>query len=282
MMFSERICVILSRMFSSIASHPIERTIDEYCEHEFQTAKENKKIGSQIKFEHANVLDLGCGLGGQTVYFSSQDTNATIGIDIKKKWIDAAKRYAIKKNADKKVDFVRADGADLPIKANSFDIIIMYDVMEHLPQANKVLEECKRVLKSTGLLYIQFGPPWLNPYGGHLYAYIHIPWCHLIFSEKTIINVLKKSKSSSPITEINHTITQFQNLSRMAIRKFRKVIEKIDFEEIFYEEKFSRKISFLRFFPLVKEFFVSNVSCIMKKRNRQNEDDHEEVWKSNN
>ncbi|MFX0200865.1 MAG: class I SAM-dependent methyltransferase [Candidatus Hodarchaeota archaeon] len=266
MMFSERICVILSKMFSSIVSHPIERTIDEYCEHEFQTAKENKKIESQIKFEHANVLDLGCGLGGQTVYFSSQDTNATIGIDIKKKWIDAAKRYAIKKKADKKVDFVRADGADLPIKKNSFDIIIMYDVIEHLPQANRVLEECKRVLKSNGLLYIQFGPPWLNPYGGHLYAYIHIPWCHLIFSEKTIINVLKKSKSSSPITEINHTITQFQNLSRMTIRRFRKIIDEIDFEEIFYEEKFSHKVSFLRFFPLVKEFFVSNVSCIMKKR----------------
>jgi len=242
-------------------------TINEYCEYEFHTAKEiNKTFKSQIVFQNMNVLDLGCGLGGQTAYFSLKGANTVVGVDINKKWIDIAAKYAKEKQANKKVDFILVDGAYLPIRENNFDIIMMYDVLEHLPQANKVLQECKRVLKLSGFLYVSFGPPWLNPYGGHLWSHIPIPWCHLIFSEKTLANVLKKSKSLLPITEVGHEITQFRNLGKMTIRKFKEMIKKTNLEIKFFEERFKpRGLSILGFFPFIKEFFISSVVCILKK-----------------
>lgn len=246
-------------------------TTEEYSEMEFRTAKElSEKFKSQVSFVNKNVLDLGCGLGGQTVYFSKLNTLRSVGVDINTKWIREAKNFSKKKRVSTKVDFVIGDAANLPLKKNVFDIIVAYDVMEHLPQAEKALKECERVIKPDGVLYVVFGPPWLNPCGAHLWDYIPIPWCHLLFSERTLVNVARvraKDKSSlSPIIEIEHEIAVFQNLAKMTLRKFKKIISKTGFKIVYLKEEYIKKISFLRYLPFIKEFFISKITCILKAR----------------
>lgn len=56
---------------------------------------------------------------------------------------------------------VYGDGMALPFKANSFDTVVMLDVLEHIPDAKKALNESIRVLKIGGNLIIKV--PFIYP-----------------------------------------------------------------------------------------------------------------------
>lgn len=51
------------------------------------------------------------------------------------------------------VDVV-ADGKNLPFKNNSFDVVVLESVLEHVDEAEKVISESYRVLKKGGVIYI--------------------------------------------------------------------------------------------------------------------------------
>lgn len=59
------------------------------------------------------------------------------------------------------IDFI-ADAADLPFKDGSIDMIIFKNVLEHVPNPNRVLSEIERVLKKGGTLYVKI--PFLQPF----------------------------------------------------------------------------------------------------------------------
>lgn len=95
------------------------------------------------------LLDLGCGLGYLTRYFSRIGIEA-VGIDLSKR-IKVAKHEVSPSGS-----FVLADGVKLPFKEDCFNTVILNDVLEHIPYnlANPLLNEVKRTLKVGGKLYI--------------------------------------------------------------------------------------------------------------------------------
>ena len=52
------------------------------------------------------------------------------------------------------LDNVRGDALNLPFKDNAFDIVGLFDVIEHFDDDQAVLREARRVLKKDGLLVI--------------------------------------------------------------------------------------------------------------------------------
>jgi len=67
--------------------------------------------------------------------------------------------------------FIQADACKLPSKDNSFDVIVATAVIEHVPDAGKMLEECHRVLKENGLCIFTTPDPFFDCVGtkiGHL------------------------------------------------------------------------------------------------------------------
>lgn len=89
------------------------------------------------------VLDVGCGWGREL----SRLENA-IGIDIILPFLKTARNYV-------KNDVVLADAHCLPFINNSFDFVVLSEVIEHLKDARKALSELKRVLKPKCKLLIQ-------------------------------------------------------------------------------------------------------------------------------
>ena len=78
------------------------------------------------------------------------------------------------------------------IGTNKIDIIVCRDVMEHVPVPKVVLKSMYDILKPGGIAYIGFSPLYKSPFGPHISSYCKMPYVHIIFSEKTIIKVLKK------------------------------------------------------------------------------------------
>jgi ubiquinone/menaquinone biosynthesis C-methylase UbiE len=234
--------------------------MDKYCEEERRAIKDLENVN----FENKYVLDLGCGCGGKTVYFAQCRSKFVVGLDINKTGLSEGILCAKNNKVREKVDFVVGDALHLPFGETAFEMVVANHVVEHIPQVFETLKQCMRVMKQKGFLYTTF-PSWFYPYAGHLWHLIAVPWCHFLFSGKTLMNVVSLSMAPSAY----HTIWQFNNLSKITIRRFRKIVKSLDFETVFCEEKPPLKsLSILRFRPLfIKEFFVSDATYILRKRN---------------
>lgn len=100
------------------------------------------------------VLDIGCGTGGISVAFAemnacvyAMEPNYTHPL-----LMDITKARAAE--AGVSLNACVGRGEELPFADESFDIIILNDILEHAGSPGNVMNESARVLKSEGLMYI--------------------------------------------------------------------------------------------------------------------------------
>ena len=94
------------------------------------------------------ILDAGCGDGAMLTSLKNLCPSIEMyGVDISKEGCRiAAERNIITKVADL--------NCEIPFKDNFFDFVIAHEVMEHLIDTDRFLEECNRILKKEGYLII--------------------------------------------------------------------------------------------------------------------------------
>jgi 2-polyprenyl-3-methyl-5-hydroxy-6-metoxy-1,4-benzoquinol methylase len=145
-----------------------------------------------VDFVGKTVLDLGCNDGAISIGFLESGASEVIGVDID---AEAIERARINNRRDGVSYFV--GGTDrLPIPNESVEIILCYDVFEHVSQPDAILKECRRVLKPGGKMLIgTWG--WYHPYAPHLWSTMPVPWAHIFFSEKTLLRVCRRVYESS-------------------------------------------------------------------------------------
>ncbi|MEA2570765.1 MAG: hypothetical protein QOI24_2766 [Acidobacteriota bacterium] len=93
------------------------------------------------------VLDIGAGNGGVAIAFANDPRNRVIAADL----VPNPQAVACRKLMKSPVAIVAADGAQLPVLSNSVDLVLLVDVLEHLPSAGEVASEIMRVLRNGGL-----------------------------------------------------------------------------------------------------------------------------------
>lgn len=95
------------------------------------------------------LLDMGCGLGFFVKAVSQHPGWEAYGCEIS----DTAVRYARETLGLSTV--VRARLEDAPFPHESFDLVTMWDVLEHLRQPDSALERCREVLTKEGICFIR-------------------------------------------------------------------------------------------------------------------------------
>ena len=97
-----------------------------------------------------NAIDVGCGIGGSTLHLAQKfGCNAT-GITLSPVQASRAKERAQEAGLDNKVKFEVANALDMPFADNSFDLVWSLESGEHMPDKEKFIAECYRVLKPGG------------------------------------------------------------------------------------------------------------------------------------
>ncbi|MBM0743905.1 methyltransferase domain-containing protein [Phormidium sp. CLA17] len=114
-----------------------------------------------------NILDVGCGIGGSTLYLAKKFQATATGITLSPVQANRATQRA--KDAGLASDssaaqsasaqFLVADALKMPFADHSFDFIWSLESGEHMPTKEKFLQECYRVLKPGG-------------------KFLFVTWCH--------------------------------------------------------------------------------------------------------
>jgi len=130
------------------------------------------------------VLDVGCGRGDLLNYIQNK-TNNVYGIDISKGNIAVAKRL-LNKNAKLSIQDITKKTR---FPNSYFDIIILTDVIEHIPDKYSLFIELRRILKKGGIIFI--GTPNVVKLKNRLkFLFGEYPYtseCQIIFKNKTPI-----------------------------------------------------------------------------------------------
>ncbi|MBE9214624.1 methyltransferase domain-containing protein [Plectonema cf. radiosum LEGE 06105] len=101
-----------------------------------------------------NILDVGCGIGGSSLYLAQKFNAAATGITLSPVQARRACQRAVEFGLQNRTNFQVADALNMPFEDNSFDLVWSLESGEHMPDKNKFLQECYRVLKPGGKLIL--------------------------------------------------------------------------------------------------------------------------------
>jgi len=287
--FSEKLCLALNRMFKPSSNYELLRNDpSEEGKIRYSSLSARNHLATSLDYLNperaarripAEILDLGCGYGGLSAALAERGGLRVTGVDLNLRGLTVAHRHIqAKQEPDNPPHFVLADAEKLPFTAEKFDLIYTIATMEHFDRPRHVLQECSRVLRKDGRLYIHFSPYYAFM-GAHLFDFIHIPWCHLLFSEKTLLRVWKRLAAKSPeLAKLNTSVDQERNrfigINKTSVRKFKRLIQDSDFRRLVYKE-----IAFQRWYlkalhkiPLLKEVLTIEIIAVLKKENESHRD----------
>ena len=126
-------------------------------------------IAEQIELnQNSKILEIGCGEAGVLKAFTEKGISSH-GIELSQLRVDRAKEFMSEEIEKKLFSIDNSNIYDIDPSTNSqykYDLIILKDVIEHIPEQAKFMEHLKGFLKPDGLVFFAF-PPWLMPFGGH-------------------------------------------------------------------------------------------------------------------
>jgi SAM-dependent methyltransferase len=133
------------------------------------------------------VLDFGCGSGPLSRLCAQQGATSVIGVDLSSKSIARARDISL--NAGLNLDFILEKSSNhISLLDNSIDVIVCFDVVEHIMDFEAISREWTRVLAPGGCILIWWSV-WWHPYGHHLQTMIPLPWVHVLMSDESLLRV---------------------------------------------------------------------------------------------
>lgn len=233
-------------------------------------------IADLVKFNsETTVLEIGCAEAGNLKPFLELGCQCT-GIDISCGRIELAKEFYKDHPNRQNLTLICEDIYKVnPDK--KYDVIIMRDVIEHIPNQEKFMGFVKAFLKSDGKFFLAF-PPWQNPFGGHQQICRNrllskLPWHHLL-PHSFYIRLLKwMGESEGTITallEIKDTSISIERFERILKQENYKTEKRVFwFINPNYQTKFGLKprkqIKLITSIPWVRNIFTTAMYYVISK-----------------
>jgi SAM-dependent methyltransferase len=233
-------------------------------------------ISDLVKLDNnTKVLEIGCAEAGNLKPFVDLGCKAT-GIDISCSRIELANEFYKDHKNRKNLTLICED----IYKVNpdeKYDLIVMRDVIEHIPNQEKFMAFVKNFLKPEGKFFLAF-PPWQNPFGGHQQVCKSkilslLPWFHLF--PRSIYKLILKS-----FGEREDTIEGLLEIkdTGISIERFERILQKENYKtnkRVFYfinpnyQTKFGLKprkqVKLISSIPWIRNFFTTAMYYVVSK-----------------
>jgi SAM-dependent methyltransferase len=197
-----------------------------------------------------DVLDFGCGPGGEAVEIAEHGARHVIGVDLRQRWLDLGVAHAEAHGVADRCTFARE-------WRDPVDLIVSLDSFEHFADPAAILTHMRGLLRPGGKVLAAFGPTWYHPLGGHIYSVF--PFSHLLFSERALVRwrAMHKSDGARTIEE--------SGLNKMTIRRFIKLVEASPLRFASFELLPIRPLRLIAN-RLTREFTTAAVRCVLEPR----------------
>lgn len=134
----------LSKKEFRAMNHPVRRFLQRTLEFPLF-----KKFG--LADAHKRILEIGCGSGYGAMLLSNLKPSLYYGIDIMPEQIELARKRNLAGCC-----FRVADASRLSFLANeSFDYIVIFGILHHMPEWKETIKEGSRVLVRGGMLFLE-------------------------------------------------------------------------------------------------------------------------------
>ena len=113
--------------------------------------EQHKRIDWIISMLYGSVLDVGCGCGLMDTFIVAQpyvDKQKIVGVDLSHDLLKWGQHWHTPAH------FIRATAEHLPFPDESFDCVILAEILEHVLDPDITVKEAKRVLKNKGTLVV--------------------------------------------------------------------------------------------------------------------------------
>jgi ubiquinone/menaquinone biosynthesis C-methylase UbiE len=206
------------------------------------------------------VLDVGCGRGEVTVMLGLAGAEA-VGLDYSNAALNIARGVyqACASEVEEALTFIQSDATTLPFESNSFDHVVMADVVEHLHdwQLSLMYAECHRILKPGGQLLIH---TWPNRWHTDI-TYPVVARITRFFGSKRPMNPRK------PHDEVVHVNEQSPYSMRKDVRaqNFKVVSSWCDHDAGFSWQPKAFVYWFIHKFPLIRLGFADHLWLLARK-----------------
>ena len=169
------------------ASAPFPRADSEASDYEsFFRLFPNHLLKDALK--GMTVLDFGSGYGGRTVEYKLCGAARVCGIEPFDHVVEISQRYAEHRGV-RDVEFKVCGHREIPYPDASFDVVITYDVLEHVEDPRRSIAEIWRVLRPGGLSLNVF-PVYFGAQSHHLDYLSNVPGLHWMFSARTLVRAV--------------------------------------------------------------------------------------------
>ena len=226
-------------------------------------------------FEQQKILEVGCGEAGFLDILAELDIDA-VGLELEESRVEIARQKNPLLNIQ--VGDI-TDREILNFLGKNYDLIIMRDVIEHIPDRQAAFTSMNKLLKVNGYLYITF-PPRFSGFAGHqqngktLLSFV--PFLHLF--PEFLLRLLQKVFRERP--EVIQAVIQNYKIG-LTIHSFNKFFRKSGFRLVKRDLFLSRPIYKIRFgvpalkipnIPILREFLASGCECLLFKVKEENPD----------
>lgn len=193
----------MNREFYSFDYYGGYKTIEEYISNARLPLFKRilSKLGDKLRSNSRKLLDIGCGQG----YFLklAKDLGWQVeGVELAKSACNYAKQ-------EFGIDVVNKSIEEASFKENSFDLITLWNVLDHLLDPLETLREIRQILKPEGLLVIRI--PNVN-----FHLFIHKLFSLIPFKPR-------KGRFCDPSVIVNYGFSA---------KTIRKMLEKLNFRDI--------------------------------------------------
>ena len=99
-----------------------------------------------------DILDIGCGFGWFELLALDRGARSITGVEPTEEDLVTARAHL----DDERVHFAMASAVELPFEDESFDTVVCWEVLEHIPSETeqRAFDEFTRVLRPGGVLYL--------------------------------------------------------------------------------------------------------------------------------
>ncbi len=196
------------------------------------------------------VLEIGCAEAGVLKAFTEQG-HQCVGIELMEGRLELARQFMSEEMKKGLIRFINKNIYDIEVEkdiGHRFDLIILKDVIEHIPQQDVFMKKLLDFLSPAGMVFFAF-PPWYMPFGGHQQLCRNkwlskLPYYHLLPMPiyKSILKAFGEPESvQKDLEEIKETGISIERFERIAKANYQILKRQLYLFNPIYQYKFNLK-----------------------------------------